>query len=272
MLLTSHVLFLFLYFCLFVFVCTSPDRPRSPLQLRCFEQLFRWRDALARTLDESPGYILTEASMVAVARVMPSDARELGRAVGRCRWPDEVLAIVREASSEPAPGAGTDARGAADESSAAASGARQSKAQQQDKVATASSSNTNSSSSSNTNSSSSSKSKARAVQPPRASAAVEMPTFDVSMHGGNDGAAAGRRAGLASMFRDGGDDNDDDNDDGASSGTEESTYVICTEIYIIFVCLSNSFHNYFHICHPRHPGAASRPRPRCARRWPWTRR
>lgn len=46
-------------------------------QFAVFKALFRWRDELARQLDESPGYIMPMRSVGDIARILPSDRKAM---------------------------------------------------------------------------------------------------------------------------------------------------------------------------------------------------
>jgi exosome complex exonuclease RRP6 len=54
----------------------------SPVQTAVFSALYAWRDAAARALDESTGYVLPRGQLCDLARAMPRTAVEARRALG----------------------------------------------------------------------------------------------------------------------------------------------------------------------------------------------
>lgn len=63
----------------------TPSVPRRPIDQKAaiFESIFWWRDALARSSDESPVYVLANTALFQIATHAPSSVGELTRAVPR---------------------------------------------------------------------------------------------------------------------------------------------------------------------------------------------
>lgn len=95
-----------------------------PAGMAVFAALFAWRDATARALDESPGYVLPRAALVELSRGAPDDAAGVRRLLGRgsgldgsaslaVARADEVVAVIRRGKQQAAGGGDAAAPGAA---------------------------------------------------------------------------------------------------------------------------------------------------------------
>jgi ribonuclease D len=81
-------------------------RDLSPLQLAALRELHAWRDAEARDRDAAPFRVLTNDTLVSIARTLPTRPAELADAPGVAastvgRWGTELLAAVRTARGLP---------------------------------------------------------------------------------------------------------------------------------------------------------------------------
>jgi len=85
------------------FVRLKGARGLRPRSLRALRELFAWRDGAARARDVPPFKVLSHGALVAVARALPRNVRELERVDGLSprlakRIADDVLAVLAEAN------------------------------------------------------------------------------------------------------------------------------------------------------------------------------
>lgn len=69
--------------------------------------LYAWRDGLARSLNRAPFRVISDGTLLDLAKDPPRDVAELARRSGVGRWlsehAEEMLAVIRRGLSEPAP-------------------------------------------------------------------------------------------------------------------------------------------------------------------------
>lgn len=77
----------------------------TPSQLACLRRLWNWRDATARDLDESVGYVCPNSAIARIASVLPSSTAALQRLINPLPLPvlhssQEILDIINESLEE----------------------------------------------------------------------------------------------------------------------------------------------------------------------------
>lgn len=78
----------------------DPELDLEPVQITAFEELFKWRDSIARELDESVHFIMSNGSMEGIIYFMPDNKTDILRTWRNKFNPglvDQVLAILEKA-------------------------------------------------------------------------------------------------------------------------------------------------------------------------------